>query len=93
LRAQIISAGERKTSYLEDIAILTGATLVKDELGVTLDKADETVLGMAAKVVISKEACTIVGDGSTQGDVDTRVRQIRNLVEQVRHMDMARFFA
>ncbi|KAF8065914.1 RuBisCO large subunit-binding protein subunit beta [Scenedesmus sp. PABB004] len=73
--------GERKTSYLEDIAILTGGTLVKDELGVTLDKADESVLGLAAKVVISKEACTIVGDGRTQVDVDTRVKQIRNLAE------------
>jgi len=74
--------GERKTSYLEDIAILTGGTMVKEELGVTLDKADESVLGIAAKVVISKEACTIVGDGRTQGDVDTRVKQIRNLAEQ-----------
>jgi len=72
--------GERKTSYLEDIAILTGGQLVKDELGITLDKADESVLGLAAKVVVGKESCTIVGDGRTQGDVDTRVKQIRNLV-------------
>jgi chaperonin GroEL len=71
--------GERKSSYLEDIAILTGGTLVKDELGVTLDKADESCLGTAAKVVITKEACTIVGDGSTQREVDARVKQIRNL--------------
>jgi len=42
--------GERKTSYLEDIAILTGGQMVKDELGITLDKADESVLGTAAKV-------------------------------------------
>mmetsp|Transcript_5366 Transcript_5366/g.11780 ORF Transcript_5366/g.11780 Transcript_5366/m.11780 type:complete len:579 (+) Transcript_5366:104-1840(+) len=72
--------GERKTSYLEDIAILTGGTMVKDELGVTLEKATEEVLGVAAKVVISKEACTIVGDGRTQADVEARVKQIRNLV-------------
>jgi hypothetical protein len=78
----VLFAGERKTSYLEDIAILTGGTMVKEELGVTLDKADESVLGVAAKVVISKEACTIVGDGRTQQDVDTRVKQIRNLAEQ-----------
>lgn len=55
--------------------------MVKEELGVTLDKADESVLGLAAKVVVSKEACTIVGDGRTQADVDTRVKQIRNLAE------------
>ena len=42
--------GERKTSYLEDIAILTGGQLVKDELGISLDKAGEEVLGVAAKV-------------------------------------------
>jgi chaperonin GroEL (HSP60 family) len=68
------AVGERKTSYLEDIAILTGGTMVKDELGVTLDKADESVLGVAAKVLISKESCTIVGDGRTQvGDGRTEV--------------------
>lgn len=39
---------------------------MKDELGVTLDKADESVLGLAAKVVVGKESCTIVGDGRTQ---------------------------
>ena len=42
--------GERKTSYLDDIAILTGATVVKEELGITLEKANEDVLGLAAKV-------------------------------------------
>ena len=49
--------GERKTSYLEDIAILTGGTLVKDELGMTLDKADESCLGVAAKVCACVCAC------------------------------------
>jgi hypothetical protein len=42
--------GERKTSYLEDIAILTGGQVVKDELGISLDKAGEEVLGLTAKV-------------------------------------------
>lgn len=73
--------GERKTSYLEDIAILTGGQLVKEELGISLDKAGEEVLGTAAKVSVSKEAITIVGDGSTQKDVEARVKQIRNIVE------------
>ncbi|MEW5298998.1 MAG: hypothetical protein WDW36_002059 [Sanguina aurantia] len=71
--------GERKSSYLEDIAILTGATLVKDELGITIDKAGEEVLGIAAKVVVTKESCTIVGDGKTANEVAARVKQIRNL--------------
>ncbi|GBF87517.1 chaperonin [Raphidocelis subcapitata] len=73
--------GERKTSYLEDIAILTGGQLIKEELGITLDKAGEEVLGTAAKIVIGKESCTIVGDGSTQAEVSARVKQIRNLAE------------
>lgn len=73
--------GERKTSYLEDIAILTGGQMVKDELGISLDKAGEEVLGVAAKISVSKESITIVGDGSTQADVEARVKQIRNLLE------------
>ena len=73
--------GERKTSYLEDIAILTGGQLVKEELGISLDKAGEEVLGTAAKISVSKEAITIVGDGSTQADVEARVKQIKNLLE------------
>lgn len=73
--------GERKTSYLEDIAILTGGQLVKDELGISLDKATEEVLGTAAKISISKESITVVGDGTTQSDVEARVKQIRNLLD------------
>ena len=72
--------GERKTSYLEDIAILTGGQMVKEELGLNLDRVDESVLGTAAKVVVNKEAITIVGDGSTQEDIEARVKQIKNLV-------------
>ncbi|KAI7844899.1 hypothetical protein COHA_001548 [Chlorella ohadii] len=74
--------GERKTSYLEDIAILTGGQLVKDELGISLDKADDSILGLAAKVSVSKEHITIVGDGSTQADVEARVKQIKNLAAE-----------
>ena len=53
--------GERKTSYLEDIAILTGGQMVKEELGISLDKATEEVLGVAAKV-------GVVGEGSSRGE-------------------------
>lgn len=52
--------GERKTSYLEDIAIMTGATMVKEELGVSLETATEEVFGTASKVAVGKEFCTIV---------------------------------
>nr|CAB3466748.1 unnamed protein product [Digitaria exilis] len=73
--------GERKTQYLDDIAILTGATVIRDEVGLSLDKADKSVLGTAAKVVLNKESTTIVGDGSTQEEVTKRVAQIKNLIE------------
>ncbi|OVA08565.1 Chaperonin Cpn60 [Macleaya cordata] len=73
--------GERKSQYLDDIAILTGATVIREEVGLSLDKAEKEVLGHAAKVVLTKETTTIVGDGSTQEAVDRRVAQIRNLIE------------
>ncbi|AQK73463.1 Chaperonin 60 subunit beta 2 chloroplastic [Zea mays] len=73
--------GERKTQYLDDIAILTGATVIRDEVGLSLDKADKSVLGTAAKVVLTKGSTTIVGDGSTQEEVTKRVAQIKNLIE------------
>eukprot|EP00884_Botryococcus_braunii_P006260 jgi/Botrbrau1/15635/Bobra.4_1s0020.1 len=74
--------GERRTSYLEDIAILTGGQVVKDELGITLEKANEEVLGVAAKVSIGKENTTIVGDGRTEDAVKARVKQIKNLIAE-----------
>ena len=73
--------GERKSQYLEDIAILTGATVVKDELGLSLDKVGVEVLGNAARVELGKESCTIVGDGSTNLEVEARVKQINRLTE------------
>ncbi|KAL8140179.1 hypothetical protein V2J09_006200 [Rumex salicifolius] len=73
--------GERKSQYLDDIAILTGGTVIRDEVGLTLDKADKDVLGHAAKVVLTKDSTTIVGDGSTQEAVSKRVGQIKNLIE------------
>ncbi|KAL0853265.1 hypothetical protein Bca101_058417 [Brassica carinata] len=74
--------GERKSQYLDDIAILTGATVIREEVGLSLDKAGKEVLGHAAKVVLTKESSTIVGDGSTQDAVQKRVTQIKNLIEQ-----------
>lgn len=72
--------GERRSQYLEDIAILTGGQVVKDELGLSLDKVGEEVLGNASKVEVSKEHTTIVADGSTVAEVDARVKQIKTLL-------------
>eukprot|EP00850_Spirogloea_muscicola_P015605 SM000121S26002 [mRNA] locus=s121:275524:279743:- [translate_table: standard] len=73
--------GERKSQYLDDIAILTGGTVIRDEIGLSLDKVGREVLGTAAKVELTKDATTIVSDGSTQEAVTQRVNQIRNLME------------
>ncbi|KAI8563456.1 hypothetical protein RHMOL_Rhmol03G0112400 [Rhododendron molle] len=73
--------GERKSQCLDDIVILTGATVIRDELGLTLDKADKEVMGHGAKVVFTKDSTTFVGDGSTQDAVNQRVAQIKNFIE------------
>lgn len=56
-------------------------TVIRDEVGLSLDKAGKEVLGHASKVVLTKDYTTIVGDGSTQEAVSKRVAQIRNLIE------------
>ncbi|BFG33369.1 hypothetical protein CerSpe_196430 [Prunus speciosa] len=73
--------GERKSQYLDDIAILTGGTVIREEVGLTLDNVGKEVLGHASKVVLTKDTSTIVGDGSTQEAVNKRVAQIKNLIE------------
>uniref|UniRef100_A0A0E0CHP0 RuBisCO large subunit-binding protein subunit beta, chloroplastic n=1 Tax=Oryza meridionalis TaxID=40149 RepID=A0A0E0CHP0_9ORYZ len=73
--------GERKSQYLDDIATLTGGTVIREEVGLSLDKADRDVLGTAAKVVVTKDSTTIVGDGTTQDEVNKRVTQIKNQIE------------
>jgi chaperonin GroEL len=60
---------------------ISAGTVIRDEVGLSLDKADKSVLGTAAKVVLTKESTTIVGDGSTQEEVSKRVAQIKNLIE------------
>merc|ERR1712224_1023610 len=64
-----------------DIATMTGATIIKEELGTTLAKSTTSELGQAAKVEVGKEYCTIVGDGSNQAQVEMRVKQISHQLE------------
>ncbi|KAK3031805.1 hypothetical protein RJ639_036957, partial [Escallonia herrerae] len=70
-----------KSHYLDDIAILTGATVIRDDSGLTLQKANKEVLGSASKVVITKDSTLIVTDGSTQAAVLKRVTQIQRLIK------------
>ncbi|KAG2706835.1 hypothetical protein I3760_05G120700 [Carya illinoinensis] len=84
LKAAAIKApafGERKSHYLDDIAILTGGTVIRDEMGLSLEKAGKEALGSASKVVITKDSTLIVTDGSTHEFVEKRVSQLQELVK------------
>ena len=73
--------GDRRKAMLQDMAILTGAQVVSDELGLKLDSIDTDVLGTAAKVIISKDETTIVSGAGSKEDVAARVSQIRTEIE------------
>lgn len=69
--------GDRRKAMLQDIAILTGAQVVSDDLGLKLNSVDMSVLGQAKKVIVSKDETTIVSGAGSKEDVDARVSQIR----------------
>ncbi|GMP87564.1 hypothetical protein CsSME_00039886 [Camellia sinensis var. sinensis] len=69
---------------VDDIAILTGGTVIRDDMGLTPEKAGKEVLGTATKVVITKDSTLIVTDGNTQAAVKKRAFQIQKLVEEHR---------
>jgi len=73
--------GERRKAMLQDIAILTGATVVSEEVGLKLENATLDLLGSARKIVITKDNTTIVEGGGKKSDVDGRVAQIRREIE------------
>ena len=73
--------GERRKAQLQDIAILTGATVISEEVGLKLDGVTMDLLGKARKVVISKDDTTIVEGDGTHADVEARVKQIRQEID------------
>lgn len=74
--------GDRRKAMLEDIAVLTGATVIAEEVGLALDKVELTMLGQAKRVEIGKEN-TIIIDGAGQADIiETRVGQIRKQIDE-----------
>lgn len=70
--------GDRRKEMLQDIAVLTGATFVSEEAGIALKDAQTTVLGRADRVVITKDATTIVGGKGKASALEARVKQIEN---------------
>lgn len=74
--------GDRRKAMLQDIAILTGATVISEEVGLKLDQAGLELLGRARKVVISKEETTIVEGAGDDAAIKGRVTQIRTEIEK-----------
>ncbi len=74
--------GDRRKAMLQDIAILTGGTVISEEVGLSLEKATLDDLGSAKKVTVSKENTTIVGGAGRGEDIKARVDQIRAQIEE-----------
>ena len=74
--------GDRRKAMLEDIAILTGGTVITEELGLKLDKATLDMLGKADKVRVKKEETVIVGGKGDQNKITARVASIKKQIEE-----------
>jgi chaperonin GroEL len=74
--------GDRRKAMLEDIAVLTGATVIAEEVGLSLEKATLEELGSAKKITITKENTTIIDGAGDHGAIESRVGQIRAQVEE-----------
>jgi chaperonin GroEL len=73
--------GDRRKAMLGDIAVLTGGTLISEDLGLTLEKVGLEHLGRAKQITVDKESTTIVRGAGKPDDIKARVQQIRNQLE------------
>jgi chaperonin GroEL len=74
--------GDRRKAMLEDIAILTGGTMVSADLGIKLENVTVNMLGRAKKVTIDKENTTIVSGAGKKADIEARISQIKAQIEE-----------
>ena len=74
--------GDRRKAMLEDIAILTGGTVISEDLGIKLENVTIAMLGKAKKVMIDKENTTIVNGAGKKKDIESRVTQIKAQIEE-----------
>ncbi|MBX3519401.1 MAG: chaperonin GroEL [Xanthobacteraceae bacterium] len=74
--------GDRRKAMLEDIAILTNGQMIAEDLGIKLESVTLEMLGRAKKVVIEKEKCTIVDGTGKKKDIEARVAQIKQQIEE-----------
>ena len=73
--------GDRRKAMLEDIAVLTGGTMVAEDLGIKLESVTLNMLGRARKIVIDKENTTIVNGAGAKKDIEARIAQIKAQIE------------
>jgi chaperonin GroEL len=74
--------GDRRKAMLEDIAILTGGTMVSADLGIKLENVTINMLGRAKKVTVEKENTTIVSGAGKKNDIQARIAQIKTQIEE-----------
>jgi chaperonin GroEL len=74
--------GDRRKAMMQDIAILTGGTVISDEVGLSLEKATLNDLGEAKKVVVEKENTTVIDGAGKQADIKGRIESIRQQIEE-----------
>lgn len=74
--------GDRRKAILQDIAILTGGTVVSEDLGIKLEHVTLKMLGRAKKVLIEKENTTIVGGAGKKADIEARIAEVRMQIEE-----------
>ena len=74
--------GERRKAMLQDMAILTGGTVISEEIGLKLDSATLDLLGRARRIVVTKDATTIVDGAGASADVAGRVAQIKREIDE-----------
>ena len=76
------SFGEQRTAMLEDIAILTGGSVIAEEVGLTMEKITLEELGRAKRVEVAKEYTTLIGGAGDPEMIRSRIKQIRKLIEE-----------
>jgi len=74
--------GDRRKAMLEDIAVLTGGTVISEEIGLSLEKATLDELGQAKRIEVGKENTTIIDGAGESGNIESRVKQIRAQIEE-----------
>ncbi len=73
--------GDRRKEMLEDLAVLTGGTVITEEKGMKLEEASLDMLGTAEKITVDKEATTVVAGAGDQAQIDARVSMIKKQIE------------